>query len=608
MWPDAEDLFETLLATEATNKWQMPLTTLPMSSRPIYPSSNMFEQPSPGTFGDSGSLISPIPSGESHRAVHNVSEMVSSLSSSVTAAVEATSLSSVFLDECLHMFFVRFIPTFPVLHRATFVFRECRQPLLLNAMAIGSLYLGPKSSVAKGEALWRLAHVAVTTSWEVLITHSGPYDACQGVQLVVTALLAQVYGALSKNRAIRQTSQAFHALSFFWARQCALSDHTPYSASSLPSINASDADKNTAWRFWAAKEIQQRALLGHYLVDGLISRMSGEIPSARHAANQLCLPSTEAAFEARTADDWLAAMNSQPETQQPSFRKIISSLFLPSSQSQNLIKPDCSAFSLRVVLEGLQSLVPDCDNDNDDYDSLIGVPTKSSLRRALAQVHSSIAGAEISEPERLELFLRWHTICLDLCKDSSLLCRAVCARYQIIQHVCPGAQHQQNFGSQVRDVDLVSWAQTEDARRALLHAIAIQEIIEQLPRGRAHVIHIPSSLFASATVYCVFSLAGQTTVALPETVDWQSVLSSGYDSHSASDILDELREGTRGTKRYLSGSMGAGLMMGTGAGGASKNLLYELNSMQKLFRCLCSQWGIAYDMEEVIDQWISLCH
>ena len=47
------------------------------------------------------------------------------------------------------MFFVRFIPTFPVLHRSTFVFRECTQPLLLNAMAIGSLYLGPKASIAK---------------------------------------------------------------------------------------------------------------------------------------------------------------------------------------------------------------------------------------------------------------------------------------------------------------------------------------------------------------------------------------------------------------------------------------------------------------------------
>jgi hypothetical protein len=79
MWPDAEDLFETLLATEATNQWQMPLTTLPMSSRSLYPSNNMFDQPSPSAFGDKGPPISPIPSGESHRAVHNVSEMVSSL-------------------------------------------------------------------------------------------------------------------------------------------------------------------------------------------------------------------------------------------------------------------------------------------------------------------------------------------------------------------------------------------------------------------------------------------------------------------------------------------------------------------------------------------------
>jgi hypothetical protein len=81
------------------------------------------------------------------------------------------------------MFFVRFIPTFPVLHRATFVFRESTQPLLLNAMAIGSLYLGPKDSITKvkyaviqpldldfpannrqGEALWRLAHIAVATN------------------------------------------------------------------------------------------------------------------------------------------------------------------------------------------------------------------------------------------------------------------------------------------------------------------------------------------------------------------------------------------------------------------------------------------------------------
>jgi hypothetical protein len=30
--------------------------------------------------------------------------------------------------------------------------------------------------------------------------HRGPYDPCPGIQLVVTALLGQVYGALSKVR------------------------------------------------------------------------------------------------------------------------------------------------------------------------------------------------------------------------------------------------------------------------------------------------------------------------------------------------------------------------------------------------------------------------
>jgi hypothetical protein len=345
---------------------------------------------------------------------------------------------------------------------------------------------------------------------------------------------------------------------------------------------------------WAAKEVQQRALLGHYLVDGLISRMSGEIPSVRHAANQLGLPSTEAAFEARTADEWLNTMRSQ-ETIQYSFRKIISSLFLPGGQS--LIQPTCSAFSLRVILEGLQSLVSDCDNE----EALIGVPTKFELRRALAQMHESIASnPNISSPERLELLLRWHTICLDACKDSSILCRSICTRYGIAQHVCGGRE------ALKPELDLVSWANTEDARRALLHAIAIQEIIEQLPRGRAHVIHIPSSLFASATVYCVFTLAAQTTVNLPSIVDWQSVLSSGYESCSISSESGEAGDANE-TKRYVRGEYA---LQGFGARmpGAAKNLLYELNSMQKLFRCLCAQWGIAYDMEDVIDQWIALCH
>lgn len=98
------------------------------------------------------------------------------------------------------MFFTRFNRTFPILHQPTFVLSDCTHPLLLNAIAIGSLYLGTPDAVAKGEAIWRLAHTAVATSWQILIRHRGQYDSCSGIQLVLTALLGQTYAYLSRVR------------------------------------------------------------------------------------------------------------------------------------------------------------------------------------------------------------------------------------------------------------------------------------------------------------------------------------------------------------------------------------------------------------------------
>lgn len=153
------------------------------------------------------------------------------------------------------------------------VYRECSHSLLLNAIALGSLYLGPAESVAKGEVLWRLAHTAVATSWQTLIAHRGPYDACPGVQLILSSVLSVIYGALSKNTAIRGASQALHASAFFWARQCGIFDSKPYDLAELPSLSATQSEKVHQWNVWVAVEIQQRALLSHYILDGLIAHM-----------------------------------------------------------------------------------------------------------------------------------------------------------------------------------------------------------------------------------------------------------------------------------------------------------------------------------------------
>jgi len=44
IWPDSEDLFETLMAWENSNQWQMPFTALPITSHTLQANNSIMEQ------------------------------------------------------------------------------------------------------------------------------------------------------------------------------------------------------------------------------------------------------------------------------------------------------------------------------------------------------------------------------------------------------------------------------------------------------------------------------------------------------------------------------------------------------------------------------------
>ena len=74
IWPDSEELLENLVSLDSSTQWQSSLGTLPISIGGSDTSNTTFE--SANSFHDKTSSIGVIPSGESHQAVHNVSEMV----------------------------------------------------------------------------------------------------------------------------------------------------------------------------------------------------------------------------------------------------------------------------------------------------------------------------------------------------------------------------------------------------------------------------------------------------------------------------------------------------------------------------------------------------
>ena len=76
IWPDSENLFQSIMSTGATDQWQMPLGTLPFP--PVVQDVSTMNFGSPNSFDDRSSSIGAIPSGGSHQAVKDVTEMVTS--------------------------------------------------------------------------------------------------------------------------------------------------------------------------------------------------------------------------------------------------------------------------------------------------------------------------------------------------------------------------------------------------------------------------------------------------------------------------------------------------------------------------------------------------
>jgi hypothetical protein len=582
-WPDSEDLLQAIL-----NNHIEPLPDLSDSGLPA---------PFPTQSSDGvRSAVSPwLPqsdnraSGANNEAVRNVSQIIINISSDVTSEAESASLSPIFLDECLHLFFDQFIPTFPVVHRPTFEYREWVHPLLLNAIAIGSLFLGEQQHIAQGEALWKLAHVAVATSWHALIQHRSPPSNSRGVQLVATALLGQTYAMLSRNRKLRMTAQMFHSLGFYWAHECGMYA-LKRTLDSSSNLWASDEHLLRNWRTWAAEESQLRVLLGHYVLDCQLAHFIHAPSSQRHSSNSLPLPCSDKLFNASSARAWAAALELEI-AQRLTFRELVLALYKDPSDNSSLPQ-ELSAFTLQVLVECLYSVILEYRSANGP---VLGVPSPATTAQALSIVHTYINNScHLSAGNRSDLLLRWHSVSIELLGDTVSICQELCAQHQIEQKVFPNGFKQRSEARMSPE----TWVTGPHARLAALHSRAICEQLDALPFSKATAVHLAMTIFTAAVVYCAHVLNGVVTIVLPDVIDWTHVTRFG-GLVAASQCGDA---GTASSPEMQDSPVGVYVLGGSRGppDGRSFNLLYELKVLMIRLRQIGQLWGICAELEEMI--------
>lgn len=559
-WPDFDALFAILTSN----------THIADRSQPDMSHDSRFDA---DVSGRNGQQHIAGPFDHARRAVQSLSSLLQEFSSDLARDVEGTGVTPDFLDACLGCFFQHFHPIFPVIHEPTFAVRDCTPTLLLTMIALGSLFLATDGATSKGEALWKIAHAAIATSWQSLLAYSAPNETAPGKQLVLTSLLGQAYAVLSVNGSLRLTSQALRGLGFYWTRQ------TVGSVDALRHTRASWHDESLEtsrrWRIWAEEEVQRRAVLWHYVLDGLISQSSGLPNGIRHTINDIALPCSDAAFEAGTAEDWLSLIAHESQSTSTTCRELLLQLFALEAPPPQAL---WSHTSIPVVMEALQSLITET---REAGGPSVGLPSRSDISQALWRLFDSQIKHELQATvSALDLSIRWHVICIGLCADPVSLLQDLRCR--------EAAKQDHHSGNTMMSHDtpsLTEWQRSHLARRALLHATAVIQLMQRLPLGNMDALHIPLSLNILGTiVLAADSIDGTSKIRLPETICWKSVC----------DLNSNVQDSCTPTTFFIHhGSVPPNCRTRT------QNYTVLLNALHSIRASRTSTWGITGGLESV---------
>jgi hypothetical protein len=388
------------------------------------------------------------------------------------------SLPSVnFLNLALELYFERFHPVFPIVHKATFRPERTKALLLLSICSIGSLFIGTEAATAVGTDLFRRLNKVILASWEQHMCRSGAEALC----MVQAAILGQTFGFMSGTSNDVFMADSFHGTVLSWVRNVT----SPAQWIAIPiSQPASEAECDRLWRRWSLAEQKARLTLALRIHDAELAAMFHRHPLLRH--NDMT-PSfsyvNDVLFEAKDAHTWFRL---QQEANHPGLVSSakLSDLAQPEKETPMVVQKAASSSALAKysILQSLNAHILELRSS-----SCLTEAKTMELSSSLTALSSLVnIGPGVVLDDGFHSRTLWHLNFMAISADFDLLERAI---------------GRDGFPSQTVLDELRSWAASADSQRCMFHALLLLESVETIRFGQEPAIHVGRSLFCTGLLW-----------------------------------------------------------------------------------------------------------
>jgi hypothetical protein len=399
------------------------------------------------------------------------------------------------LNLALDLYFERFHPILPIVHKATFRPSHANALLLLSMYTIGTLFIGTDNALASGKDIFDRLNKVILVSWEQHLRRSEP----EGLAMVQAALLGQTYAFMYGNSHDAFMAETFHGTTLCWVRKIATTASRDQSQSAG---TTQDQDLDTQWRSWCHAEQKARLMLGIRIHDAELAAMFHRCPLLRHETyTSISSPmSLETLFDAPDASSWselrqqATDLVSDPNSSRfghASAEHVVTTT--PSTET--LSDPDFAVYS---NLQSTNAYILELRSTATMSETKIGEITSDLTLLFERLEHPD----EATGDTRFHMLMLCHLNFMYLSGDFSLLEHAI----------GPDA----TLASVARG-HLVSWITSSDSVRCMLHAVLLVEEAESVRLGQEYAVHVRRALYCAALLWTTLAHLGDRIISETQT-------------------------------------------------------------------------------------------